>query len=86
MMGIVFIWYRKKSHVRLIPLQSESDYKVGRTRVQLSAIENDDAGTEGIFFSFNFISIASLTFCLVGEGEITVTVRFILFYNANGKM
>ena len=50
MMGIFFIWYRKKkSQVRLIPLQSESDDKVGRIKVQLSAIGKDDAGAEGTF-------------------------------------
>ena len=43
------MWYRKKSHVRLIPLPTERDDKVGRTRVQLSAIGKDDAGVEGTF-------------------------------------
>ena len=47
-MGLFFMWYRKKSHVRLIPLPTERDDKVGRTRVQLSAIGKDDAGVEGI--------------------------------------
>ena len=49
MMGMIFMWCRKKRHVRLIPKQTERDDKVGRTKVQLSAIGKDDAETEGIF-------------------------------------
>ena len=47
-MGI-FMWYRMKSHVRLIPLPTERDDKVGYAEVQLSAVRNDDAEIEGIF-------------------------------------
>ena len=57
-MGLIFMWCRKKSHVRLVPLQTERDDKVGRTEVQLSSIRKDVAGVEGIFFSFNLIPIA----------------------------
>ena len=71
MMGLFFLWCRKKTHVRLIPLQTERDDKVCRTKVQLSAIRNDDAEIEGIsflqfLFSFYLISI---TCCKVGEEE-----------------
>ena len=48
------MWCRKKYHVRLIPLQTERDDKVGCTEVQLSAVGNNDSEIEGIFKILNY--------------------------------
>ena len=50
------MWNRKKSHVALIPLPTENDDKVGRTKVQLSSIGNDaeNGGTFAVLILFIF--------------------------------